>query len=388
MPTYILLTGAKANVGDHLIVSRAKQLLKEHIPNIQFTELPRWESLDQHLSEVNASQGIILCGGPAYQPHLYPGIYPLVGDLEKIKVPIIPFGLGWKGSPGDERTVREYRFTASSLKLLKRVHEDCKFTSCRDYLTKRVLQRHGFSNVIMTGDPAWYDLNYLEDEIVPPCEIRTIALSVSAGTIYQDQCVDLANHCKKMFPEAKIVCTFHHGWTKTEHVPAGFAQELRSLRKKLLAESFEIVSLASDLQRMERVYDEAEIHIGYRLHAHLYFLSHQKPSFLLEEDGRGRGASEALELRGVPAWSRAACDSLLAKLPIGKRMRFVARRVLNTGLKPSGDAIEEIMAMVQEEVSNEFSRFQHLPQTIARYYHETLVPFLNTLPEKQDHEAS
>jgi len=177
VPTYVLLTGAKANVGDHLIVNRAKALLEKHIPDIRFIELHRWEPLDQHLSEVNASRGIILCEGPAYQPHLYPGIYPLVDDLEKIKVPIIPFGLGWKGVPGDKQTVREYRFSESSLKLLERAHRDCRSTSCRDYLTKRVLECYGFTNVIMTGDPAWYDLQYIEDPFVPPREIRTIALS-------------------------------------------------------------------------------------------------------------------------------------------------------------------------------------------------------------------
>ena len=133
---------------------------------------------------------------------------------------------------------------------------------------------------------------------------------------------------------------------------------------------------------MERVYDEAEIHVGYRLHAHLYFLSHRKPSFLLEEDGRGRGASEALGLRGVPAWSRAACDSLLAELPIGTRIRSIARKALKAGLKPRGDAVEEIMAMVKEEVANGFARFQGLHQAIAQYYREAMVPFLNTLPKK------
>jgi len=383
MPTYVLLTGAKANVGDHLIISRAKQLLEKHIPNIRFIELPRWKPLNQRLSEVNSSQGVILCGGPAYQPHLYPGIYPLVEDLEKIKVPIIPFGLGWKGFPGDERTVREYRFSASSLKLLKRVHQDCQFTSCRDYLTKRVLERHGFTNVIMTGDPAWYDLQHLEDAFAPPQEIRVIALSVSAGAMYDDQCVDLANHLKKAFPVAKIMCAFHHGWEETEYVPLGFARKLNALRERLLANGFEVVNLAGDLQRMKRVYDDADIHVGYRLHAHLYFLSQRKPSFLLEEDGRGRGASEALGLRGVPAWVRTASDCFLAELPIGTRLRPVTRRILKAGIKPCANAVKEVIAMVQEEIAYELPHFQGVHKTIAQYYYKALVPFLEAFPGRQ-----
>jgi len=186
-----------------------------------------------------------------------------------------------------------------------------------------------------------------------------------------------------VFPDAKIICTFHHGWIAGEYVSFEFAQRMNKLRQKLLAAGFEVVSLAGNLQRMEQVYSEAEIHVGYRLHAHLYFLSHRKPSFLLEEDGRSRGASEALGLRGVPAWSRAACDSLLAQLPIGTRIRSVARRALKLGLKPRGDAVEEITAMVKEEMGNNFTRFQGLHLVIAQYYHKALVPFLNTLPEKR-----
>lgn len=378
MSTYVLLTGAKANVGDHLIVERAKQLLKKHISNIRLIELHRWEPLDQHLNEVNDSQGLILCGGPAYQQSFYPDIYPLVSDLEKIKVPIIPFGLGWKGIPGDGQTIREYKFTASSIQLLKRVHRDCQFTSCRDHLTKRVLERYGFTNVIMTGDPAWYDLSYLENAFISPSEINTIALSAPAGTIFYNQYLDLAEQLRNKFPKARIICTFHHGWEASEYVSTHFAQNANSLKENCLHNGFEVISLAKDIQLMKRIYDGADIHVGYRLHAHLYSLSHRKPSFLMEEDGRGHGASESLGLLGVIAWSRTNGDMLLTHLPI--YANSLGRKIVKRSMKARNGAVEELMTFIQAELNSGFARFRGLHKTMEQYYYSAMTPFLDTMP--------
>ncbi|EAO7496473.1 hypothetical protein AKL48_25425, partial [Salmonella enterica] len=92
---YTLLYGAKKNVGDFLILDRAIKLLKEHKPSEELHLVKRWLPIDEHLEVINKSKAIILCGGPAYQKDFYPGIYPLTKNLIDIKVPIVPFGLGW-----------------------------------------------------------------------------------------------------------------------------------------------------------------------------------------------------------------------------------------------------------------------------------------------------
>ena len=48
-----------------------------------------------------------------------------------------------------------------------------------------------------------------------------------------------------------------------------------------------------------RVFDEAGCHVGYRVHAHLYCLSHATPSYLVAEDSRGLGVHETLGRLGV-----------------------------------------------------------------------------------------
>ena len=104
---YICLTGAKKNIGDFFITDRAIKLLKYFKPDEEFKILPHWETLEDNLDLVNGSKGIIILGGPGYQPQMYPKIYKLTNPLEKIQVPIIPLGLGWKGFPGDDFTICE-----------------------------------------------------------------------------------------------------------------------------------------------------------------------------------------------------------------------------------------------------------------------------------------
>jgi hypothetical protein len=47
------------------------------------------------------------------------------------------------------------------------------------------------------------------------------------------------------------------------------------------------------------VYDRAGLHIGYRVHAHLYSLSRAVPSYLVAEDSRGRGVHETVGMLGA-----------------------------------------------------------------------------------------
>ncbi len=42
-----------------------------------------------------------------------------------------------------------------------------------------------------------------------------------------------------------------------------------------------------------------DLHIGYRVHTNIYFLSHRKPSILITEDSRGKGLLDTLGCVGA-----------------------------------------------------------------------------------------
>jgi hypothetical protein len=358
---YVLLVGAKRNVGDHLIVDRAMKLLRALRPERELVTLPRWEPLDAHLDIVNAAAAVILCGGPALQKHLYPGVYPLVEDLSRIRPPLVAFGLGWKWIPGDERDLARFEFDRRADPLLSRLSEDQR-VSVRDYLADRVLRRRGVGGVRMTGDPAWYDLDHIGGELVPPTVMSRIVVSVPADPVHHPAVETLARRLTERFREARVVAAFHHGWTAGPHVAERSAQAYIRLKERLEAAGYEAADLASDLASMETLYGGAALHVGWRLHAHLFCLSRRQASFLLEEDCRGRGASEALGVRGVRSWCM--------------RTRFGRRR----RLRHRSEAVPEILAFIEAELGSEFVRVQHAPRVIDQTFRAEMKPFIERMP--------
>lgn len=386
MSRFTLLTGAKRNVGDFLIGESARRLIERERPDVELDELPRWRSLERHLDAVNASDALVLCGGPALQQDMYPGVYPLVSDLRRIETPIVGLGLGWKGIPGDERSLQHYRFTDRSRRLLARIEADSGLLGCRDHLSRRVLERHGCDGAL-TGDPAWYDPERFGTEFASPSSFDRIVLSAPAGPTFFDQCVALAEELRGHFDPDEILCAFHHGWEEGEHLPTRMARGLQRLRENLDKRGFATVALDGSLSKMKELYRDADFHIGYRLHAHLFRISQRMPSVLLEEDGRGRGASETLDLRGVRAWRRTPLSSVaprMVSLPAADRLLRWVERVR---LLPRERAVDECVGYVRLLLDTGFATFTGLGQMIDQWYGDAMRPFIKALPGP-DHRAS
>lgn len=73
------------------------------------------------------------------------------------------------------------------------------------------------------------------------------------------------------------------------------------LRRELEDMRIEIHNIAYGCEGF-RNYDECDLHIGYRVHAHIYNLSRRKRSILIEEDVRGAGVNHALGLWHLRAY--------------------------------------------------------------------------------------
>lgn len=381
---YVILTGAKGNVGDFLIRDRAKKLLRAHRAEHQLVELDRWNGVEEYLECINRADAVILCGGPAYQRHLYPGVYPLVNNLDEIQVPIIAFALGWKGRFSPEQSLSCYKFTARSMHLLRRIHNNSRISSCRDYITKMILELHGFDNVVMTGDPAWYDLDSIDLNFQQPQNIKTIVFSTPAQAAFFSQSVSILKGLRKMFGNANIVCAFHHGWGEEENllIPDASVREYQKLKDICTNNGFKSISLAANLDLFQSIYEHADLHIGYRLHGHLFRLSRKKPSFLIEEDGRCSAASEALGLKGIKAWDNKISIALVSSSPL-RRLSPVGemiRRMSLARFTVRAAAKLELLRFVREELDNGFVRFEGLSKMFERCYRESMIPFLKSLP--------
>lgn len=285
----VTIGGAYRNSGDHLIGDRARSLLRRFVDD-DVVAIDRRAIDDSAYDLFNRARAVMLAGGPAYQRKIYPAIYPL--DLRRVKVPVIPYGLGWKAPAG--KAIENFEFSPESLDFIRQVHSGIELSSVRDPLTLDVLNHNGVSNVVMTGCPAWYDLEHFDTPYRFSPEVKTLVLSMPA--VMQPGVFELLEWLTKEFPRARRVISFHHGI-----LPARTRSGLRVGRQNAafalsaIRRGWSVASLAGSLKKMERLYTAADLHIGYRVHAHLLCLSRRRASILINEDARGVGQARALE---------------------------------------------------------------------------------------------
>ena len=289
----VLLSGQIKNIGDFLITDRAKKLFEEYVDK-DVVILDRTKDLTKDLETINKARFVVLCGGPAYASNIYKGIYPLVDDLSKIKAPIIPFGLGWSGFPINRP--EDFRFDEVSQDFLEKVHESIDFSSCRDAITHQIITGNGLHNVKMTGCPVWYDLNFI-NVTFKPRDIKKIVITTPAAPRLFWQTIKLVKLMKKEFPNGNFYFSFHRGILPDKYtkVVTSIGYLLMCIGAKCITPSIKIRDIAYDLERM-KFYEDMDFHIGYRVHAHLYFLSRRIPTVLINEDGRGTGMVTTLKM--------------------------------------------------------------------------------------------
>lgn len=367
---YIVLTGALKNVGDFLIAERAKKLIEHHKPGCEIVDISRYDSLEDKLDLINSSNAVILAGGPGYRYNMYPDIFKLTSDLDKIKVPIVCMGMGWRGLLSD-KAVYDYKYSPESMKFLKRASSDY-LLGVRDYLTRRTLVEAGFKNAYMTGCPAWYDLNYINNPIEIDTKVEKVVFSNPAEWRNIEQAKSVLELIKDKYKDAKLYCAFHRGIKREDFGSEKEANSNLSLKDKAEELGFEVLDLSSDLSTM-KIYDECDLHIGYRVHAHIYCLSHRKRTILIEEDGRGRGVNEALGIYGIEA------RQSFLELPVNNKIiNKVERRVASDKLD-NRYVIKNISNYLSELEDNNYENFRAIFMNMQVMY-KNMSKFLNELP--------
>lgn len=306
----VLLHGAKKNVGDFLIASKSKELISDITKESDFLELDRWRSLDNELDKINKSRAVFICGGPAYGRSFFPDLLPMTNELTKIKVPIIPFGIGLEGIKSTE--IEKFEFTSSSLAALKYLHNNIKFSGVRDEITLRVMKKAGIENVVLTGCPVMYNKQYSLQDFIAPARINKIVITPPAGKTLHAQAFALGYALRKRFTDAKIVASFHRGTHSdkyTNRTTAAVEQGLVYAYKLLGINSLDTSYSVEKI----KFYNDFDLHVGYRVHAHVYFTSINKPTFLLQEDTRGIGMTNTLGLEQSDVFAESNAVSKIIK---------------------------------------------------------------------------
>lgn len=189
------------------------------------------------------------------------------------------------------------------MRLLKKIESVSDTLSCRDWCTADMLREKGFCTE-MHGCPAWYDLKYIDKTNISfPKDIKKICISDPKDPWHERAGIEVVEWVKKRFSNAEIIFVYHRG-----------IEENTRLESYLKQEHISYVDISDDYKGFS-IYDECQLHVGFRVHAHIYNLSHRKLSLLIEEDGRGAGVNETLGFKSIHAYS----DETWAKSRIGKK---------------------------------------------------------------------
>lgn len=362
---FIALTGRKKNVGDFLITERAINLLKHISPEYEYKILPHWEPFDD-LDFINNSKGIIILGGPGYQMNMYPDTYKLTNNIDDIKVPIYLLGSGWYGRPGDKTSEKLYSFSKTAKIFLRNANSTYAGLSCRDYQTLRVLNRNGYNNVTMTGCPVWYDIKSLGKEFKMSSHIKKIVFTPAQREIYFPQNIEILDYLKKKYNDSEIIVSFHRGLGYSDE----YTSESDANNTKKIAEyadklGFKTVDVAFDLDKIN-FYDECDLHIGYRVHAHIYFLSKRLASILLHEDGRGNGVTDALKSPGINAYRVSGFYSTLFRMFFPNR--YLAKIYGRFSLKLNEKIVDDLDRLLSDIKNNNYDVYKKTSELIDNHY--------------------
>ena len=296
-----LLSGAIKNSGDFLIVKRSKELIKYVYPNCEIIEFNRNKTLSNELKSFNKCDIAIFAGGPGYLPNLYPDVIPLVSDLDLLKPKLFSLGMGWYGSDSSNDSIYNYKFSEQTIRLLKRIEKDSKILGCRDWISVKILKNNGFKNVIMTGCPAWYNINENMKDIRWKEKIKKICISDPADMRNIKQAYELVSFIKQKYPDAEIKFMFHRGYKQDLNTTNEISEKLNRLKEYMEGIGIICVDMSYGADKFKE-YDKCDLHVGYRVHAHIYNLSIKNRSILIEEDGRGAGVNEALGLQSIKSY--------------------------------------------------------------------------------------
>ncbi|MDE6252010.1 MAG: polysaccharide pyruvyl transferase family protein [Lachnospiraceae bacterium] len=298
----ILMSGAVANAGDFLITKRSIELLKHCIKDSDIEVINRLNSCDSIVDKLNSADVLVWGGGPLFQPNIYPKSIPFVTNLEKVTVPQFSIGLGWKGQNLQDEQVYSYKLSGETLKFVDKMIGSNFNIGCRDFFTIRMLKNNGINKCSMVGCPAWYDLNSVNKLNVNKKigEVKKICISDPWRYSSYYQVVELVELLRNRFSKSKIYLIYHRGNTLNECGTECF-NEIQILEEKLKRYNVESVNISGSAEKLD-IYDDCDLHIGWRVHAHIYNMSIRNISILIEEDARGGGFNEIVGMQSIKAY--------------------------------------------------------------------------------------
>ena len=324
------------NVGDNLICHSAIQIVNKYCPDFHCKTSFRETVLDDYADgEIHA----IVAPGFSVANNVYPDLFKLYKDLKRLPR-FYPIGCSFQHIIPSYASFEEYEYNTTTLDFLKFITEHSGALHCRDKLIVQLLERYNIP-ALYSGDMVLFDENYLHQTFVPPKTIKSIVFTIQHHPKYLEQSLILLDFIKKTFPDIKYYVAFHSKPGKMPLEVAHYAQNL----------GFELLHLYGDFKNLE-IYNNIDLHIGYRLHGHITFLRKRKPSILMIEDARAFGFAHTQ----------------------GTHHGTIEALCLKT-MSADMTAPEKAMDFLKTQIKNDFLDYHNVFSFIDETYNDVVKPF-------------
>ena len=250
--------------------------------------------------------------------------------------------------------------------------------------THSIIQNNGIKNISLNGCPAWYDLDYIGSSIRKPKKIDKILFTTPANLIHFKQAHKIIEKLRQSFPTSKILVAFHSGIKASLRDKFGKFRSNLNLDLEKCAKNLHCDTLdASKDIDVLKSYNSIDMHIGYRVHAHIYFLSQRKPSFLISEDSRGSGVLETLGGVGFPAWSKFAI--IFSSNKVFRYIWILFQRFFGPNswlcqLKVDRNVPKKSISAINNELLSNFASYYNIPNKIDNNLKKKMKIFIDNLP--------
>lgn len=333
------------NVGDKLITFSLIKLIKKRYENFNPLVLWREQSLDIY---DEGSIRVILAPGFSVCNDTYPKLFKLY-TLSTRLPNFIPLGCSFQSIYPQYSAFCNYQYNDETKQFLQKVSKALGGIYCRDKLIKDMLTVNDI-NALYMGDLALYDEDYIGQSINVSNDIKTIAVSVGHHIKYKYQTIELLDFIKNEYPKSKVILTLHG---KPNHYSKAIIKYAESL-------DINIEPLFGNIEKLQ-LYDDIDIHIGYRLHAHIACIRKRKPSILLVEDARSYGFSKTL-------------DTSLGCIQ--------AYNIFNN--RPSDTVIEEVREFLKWSLYIQFKNYDDMFKQLDNNFYNIVEPIINKLVKVLD----
>jgi hypothetical protein len=357
MNRYVVVTtypaGGSCNIGDYLITQSIVEMIRvvagEEVRIDVIWRGASWEEV----SELALKADHIFFACLAIRPDMEKKVYPYARNIIESGVGYSVLAAGTDLPVKDDVLFGEV-LDDETIGLLRDLGARATVFSTRGLLTQMFCRGLGIESSDYQGDVAFYAPAKYGCEFATDTTVRSIVISdPHRPEKYLRSLSVLIDGLSDEFPSAALVVALH-----------GVNDAVRDY---CLANNVEFTEIHQDRENGLSIYEDCDLHVGYRVHGHVSALKNRIPSYLMEQDGRGADYGLSLSRKvSVPHFLQHFPS------PGGEKPR----------LEASIAAPQQILSMISQDVIDGFLRFRGFDvelEAISRRAEQTVQTIVGNL---------